>query len=65
MSKILDEEFEIPKHLLELGDLIESEFLNTKLDRRSALYKKWKTKMNELLNLYNEMAEFHAYHILR
>jgi hypothetical protein len=65
MTKILDEEFEVPKYLLEVGDLIENELVNTKLDRRSAIYKQWKKKMNELLNLYNTMAGFAAYSNLR
>lgn len=64
-TDILNEEFEVPKHLLDLGDLIEFELDNTKLDKRSQQYKRWKVKMNELISLFNKLSSFQAYNKLK
>lgn len=61
MSLILTEDFEVPTHLLEVGEIIEYELDNFCLDKRSKHYKEWKVKLNELIDKYNSMANFPAY----
>ena len=66
ITDILEEDFEVPATIGELGDLIENSCdVYHHATFASAERKAWKNKVNDLIEIYNERRNLHIYNSLK